>query len=239
MIRINAFQNVKGAFVGKEFTPDFPQIKDFILLKQVHGDSIHLIQEPAEVSQVHLREGDALLTTLKNIPIAVKTADCVPIIIFHPEVVGVVHAGWRGTRLKILEKVLIKIRDELKKDLSEIHLAIGPAICGECYEVGEEVAREFWNEGSIGLPRSVGANNYLPLLKPDILSLSKDEVGKYFLNLKLANQFIAESCGVLTESITVYPDCTLCNSNTYHSYRYETQKGLDKEGRNYSWVMRI
>ncbi len=215
MIHFRPFKNIIGGFCEKDSKVHSPQIQNFVLLKQVHGDQIHVLDSGAQKDSVHLQEGDALLCFEKNIPIAVKTADCVPILLAHPDgLIGAVHAGWRGTRLKILKKVLIKIRDEFKKDLSKIHLAIGPAICGKCYEVGEEVAREF-----------------------DSKYFIQNSNGKFLLNLKKLNFDMAIQAGIPQTQIQVMEDCTLCKPEIYHSYRYESQHGLSKEGRNYSWVM--
>ena len=204
------FQTVSGRFEGK----DFDSISSLTLLKQVHGDRVHLIYSSSERESIHLQEGDAIVCTVKDFPIAVKTADCVPILIAHPDgVIAAVHAGWRGTRLKILEKTLLKIRNDLKKDLSLVHVAMGPSICGTCYEVGEEVAKEF-------------EKSYLV----------EKENDKFLLNLKQVNADMAELLGVPKKQITIFEDCTLCMNDEYYSYRHECQKGLNKAGRNYSWI---
>lgn len=207
------FPGLVGAFEGKHPSEEFKKLENLSLLKQVHGDRIHVFKNSAG-SRETLEEGDALLSSDPNISIAVKTADCVPILLAHPQgLVGAVHAGWRGTRLKILEKTLFKIRDELRLDLQALHLAIGPAICAACYEVGEEVAKEF-------------AVKYV---KPH-------KKGKYLLDLKAANADLALEAGILASHIEVLPDCTLCQNQDYYSYRHESQHGLAKEGRNFSWM---
>lgn len=206
------FPGVTGAFEGKKTSEDFNLLRDLVLMKQVHGDLIHVIK--ADSTSQAPQEADAILSFNVNFPIAVRTADCVPILLAHPDgMIAAVHAGWRGTRLKILEKTLMKIRDEFKKDLTQIFISIGPAICASCYEVGEEVAAEF-------------SADYL---------ISKGS-GKYLLDLKKANFDLAVKMGLKSEQIQVLPDCTLCQNDEYYSYRHETQQGLSKEGRNYSWV---
>ncbi len=206
------FSGVTGAFEGKNPSEDYNLLENLLLMKQVHGDVIQVVDK--NYSPQALQEADAILSLKKDCAIAVKTADCVPILIAHPGgLVGAVHAGWRGTRLKILEKTLRKIRDEFKKDLSQIFIAIGPAICGDCYEVGEEVAKQF----SSTYVKSTGN-------------------GKYLLDLMKANFDLAKGMGLKNEQIQVLPDCTLCQKDEYYSYRHETQQGLSKEGRNYSWI---
>lgn len=212
MKEFKPFEGIQGGFEGKRSAAS-----SFVLLKQIHGDTIHCLDSKNSRDQVHLQEGDALLCFEKNISIAVKTADCVPILLAHPDgIIAAVHTGWRGSRLKILEKVLLKIRDEFGKDLRQIHLAIGPAICGSCYEVGEEVAREF-------------SAQYV----------FKKENGKFLLDLKRVNFDLAYALGIPKNQMEVLKDCTLCDTQTYYSFRHESQQALNKEGRNYSWVMRV
>lgn len=212
MKEFKPFQGVIGAFEGRQARIS---LDDFVILKQVHGNTVHCLRSTKDQARIHFQEGDALLCFEKNIPIAVKTADCVPILLAHPDgVVGAVHAGWRGTQLKILEKVLLKIRDEFCYDLREIHLAIGPAICGRCYEVGAEFAQEFTAE-------------YL---------FEKGD-GKFLLDLKRANFDLAKNLGVPESQMEILEDCTLCQVEHYHSFRHESKQGLNKEGRNYSWIM--
>lgn len=213
MREFKPFQGFVGGFEGRH-PSGLPDASRLLLLKQVHGDQIHLLKSEEERQNLHLQEGDAILSLAPGVPIAVKTADCVPILLAHPAgIVGAVHAGWRGTRARILEKVLRKIRGDLGAELSQIRVAIGPAICAACYEVGEEVAREF----------------------EPVYRLEKRD-GKFLLDLKRANFDQARGLGIPEERIEVLEDCTLCQPETYHSYRHESQRGMEKEGRNYSWI---
>jgi len=213
MREFKPFQGFVGGFEGR-LPSGLLEASRLLLLKQVHGDRIHLLKSEEARQGLHLQEGDALLSLVPGVGIAVKTADCVPILVAHPTgIVGAVHAGWRGTRARILEKVLRKIRGDLGAELAEIRIAIGPAICAACYEVGEEVAREFE-------PR---------------YRVDKGK-GKFLLDLKRANSEQARDLGIPEERIEILGDCTLCQPETYHSYRYESQKGAGKEGRNYSWI---
>jgi YfiH family protein len=121
---------------------------------QVHGDIVH------EVTAAGLQgDGDAMFTTT-SIPIAVATADCVPVILEGPGVVAVIHAGWRGAAVGVVGATLSAIRSAgLRVDRA----AIGPAIGPDCYEIGEEVAAHFpdfvtttsWGSRSVDLPAVV------------------------------------------------------------------------------------
>jgi hypothetical protein len=82
-------------------------------------------------------EGDALITTRPCTSIAVKTADCVPVLLALPGAVAAVHAGWRGTAANIAAEALARLLEGRPPELA--YAAIGPAIGPCCYEVGPEV----------------------------------------------------------------------------------------------------
>jgi len=220
MIEFCPFENTAGGFVGREASrlKDFnlaPQ--DFFQLTQVHGDRIVRITETVEAASLRKTEGDALVTDRPRVPIAVRAADCVPILIAHPDrIVAAVHAGWKGTQAEVLKKTLDFLRKEMGVDLSKARLAIGPAICGRCYEVGEEVASAFSR-----FPEQVTALS----------------VEKFLLDLKAINLHLALEAGVDASKIEVRPECTLCDEKKFYSYRGEMKRGEKGEGRNVAWVM--
>lgn len=221
MIPFNPSPSIVGGFIGrslKALEAYGLKAQDFVLLKQVHGDVIYEIRSHADILVVQGREGDALISTLKGTPVAVKSADCVPILIAHPRgVIAAVHAGWRGTSLQVLSKVLAKLKREYRLDESTTRVAIGPAISGKRYEVGPEVAKKFSPFKEKGLIR-------------------KRENGKYLLDLAGINLFLAQKAGVPRRNIQVHPVCTLENFSDYYSYRGALARGLKGAGRNYSWV---
>lgn len=97
---------------------------------------------------------DALLTTNPDISVGVRTADCVPIVLNAPDigVIGAVHAGWKGTLARIVEKT-VRTMIDYGANPALIHAAMGPCICGDCYEVSEELAATFGCNGRhIDLP---------------------------------------------------------------------------------------
>lgn len=98
-------------------------------MHQVHGGSVLQVSRPGPAG-----EADALLTDEPGLPLAVRTADCVPIVIHADTAVAVVHAGWRGLAAGVVTNAMAA--------LSEHHprrAAIGPSIGPCCYEVGPEV----------------------------------------------------------------------------------------------------
>jgi hypothetical protein len=108
-------------------------------LKQVHSDVVVRARGAGL-----LGEADAVVTTTPELWLSVRTADCLPILLADPiaHVVAAVHAGWRGTVARIVEKTVRRMQ-ELGAELGEIRASIGPGIGLCCFEVGEEVSPHF------------------------------------------------------------------------------------------------
>ena len=112
-----------------------------LVLPIVHSDKV-LVLESENQNLEKTKEADAIITHLTNIPFLITAADCVPILLYAPEkkILGLVHAGWRGTAAKIAEKAVIAIQENYLVRPSQIIAAIGPAIGQKHYEVSQEVA---------------------------------------------------------------------------------------------------
>jgi hypothetical protein len=108
------------------------------LPKQVHGTEIALVDGAGEVT------ADGLLTRTPGLMIGIRTADCLPILITHPQrgIAGAVHAGWRGLAGGILGTLARAIEAEEALP-AECAVFIGPGIGACCYPVGPEVGRLF------------------------------------------------------------------------------------------------
>lgn len=107
---------------------------------QVHGAAVrfHRRCEPG----LHLAEPcDGHAAGEADVLLAVTTADCVPISVVDParRAVALLHAGWRGTAAGILERGVAVLGERMACDPRNLHVHLGPAICGRCYEVGPEV----------------------------------------------------------------------------------------------------
>lgn len=113
----------------------------FATVHQIHSD----IVLNAGRCGGQLGQGDALVSNFAGLTVAVKTADCVPILLCDPKTraVGAVHAGWRGTAENIVAKAVEKMASIYGANPSDIIAAIGPSIGPCCYEVSPEVARRF------------------------------------------------------------------------------------------------
>ncbi len=180
-----------------------------ITMDQKHGDSIWIIDKPLVPSRSFLNyRSDALLTDQPNIAIGVLTADCVPILLVDPNraVIGIIHAGWRGTLLGIARKALDEMIHHFGTHPEELFVAIGPSIGECCYDVDEAVLAPFrssgWNWQSFSRPMGNG---------------------KWLLNLALANINQMQERGMRDEKCCWIHICTACNKDILFSYRSEGQ----------------
>lgn len=108
-------------------------------VSQVHGRGVRVVREDDEVLAVRREEADALVARAPGHAVAVRTADCVPILLADPQrgAVAAVHAGWRG----VVDRVLDAALEALDPDRTKVLCAIGPHIRAASFEVGEDVAR--------------------------------------------------------------------------------------------------
>ena len=133
-------------------------------------------------------------------------ADCVPLYFVDPvkKVIGLSHSGWRGTVGKIGKVTVETMCREFKSRPEDILAAVGPSICQDCYEVSEDVIRQF--------------RKNFPEDCWDALFYQKENQ-KYQLNLWKANELIFREAGILPEHIAVTNLCTHCNSEILYSHR--------------------
>ncbi|MEM9729980.1 MAG: peptidoglycan editing factor PgeF [Myxococcota bacterium] len=107
---------------------------------QVHGTHVYAVSASDDVDRVQALEGDALVTRDSGFGVAVRTADCVPVLLAHPSSgnVASVHAGWRGAVANVVTNAI----EALGRSPDELVVAIGPHIRRDAFEVGEEVAQQ-------------------------------------------------------------------------------------------------
>ena len=152
------------------------------------------------------RDIDGLITDVPGLTLVTFYADCVPLYLLDPvnRAIGLSHSGWRGTVAKIGKETVRKMREVYGCDPGDILAAVGPSICQDCYEVSEEVIRQFQEHFS----------------EKDWASLFyKKENGKYQMDLWRANEMIFLESGIKTEHIAVTNICTHCNSEVLYSHR--------------------
>jgi len=160
-------------------------------LKQVHSAECVAAQGRTGL----LGSGDALLENAAGAVVAVKTADCIPILLVDQRrrAVAAVHAGWRGTVARIAASAVAAMRDCFGSAPEDIHAAIGPGIGPCCYEVGPEVAAQF------------------------------GERGRAHIDLADANRRQLIEAGVTARRIYTSNLCTMCRPEEFHSFRRDKE----------------
>jgi YfiH family protein len=202
-----------------------------VSLRQIHSDLIHRVDR-MRVDRMPAQPltGDGMVTDTPGLLLAVKTADCLPIILADRKrrAVGVFHAGWRGTVKRIVEKGVGEMRKHFGSDPRDLVAAIGPGVQGCCYEVGEEVRTKF--EAQFAHASSL----FREVKEPDpvrekypMLFLTARAPGhselpvKLFLDLVEANRRQLLDAGVMAKNIDTAAPCTACHTEMLFSFRAE------------------
>lgn len=203
--------------------------RPLITLRQIHSDLIHCVDALPEQPLT----GDGLITATPGLLLAIQTADCLPVIVVDAKrhVVGVFHAGWRGTVKRIVEKGVGEMQRRFGSRRRDLQAAIGPGIQGCCYEVGEEVRIKFESQFAYGASLFHEVKDSDPVReKYPLLFLTARAPGhsdlpkKIFLDLVEANRRQLLAAGVLKKSIEASPLCTSCRPDLLFSYRAERGK---------------
>ena len=124
-----------------------------VFMHQSHGNEVAVIE-----NETIFPEADAIVTTNKNIALAVRVADCLPLLLASQNVVAAVHVGRRGLMNQVALKAV-----SLMKQLGAVQIngVVGPHICGECYEVDSQTYADVRST----YPATGEKNNYLNLYK--------------------------------------------------------------------------
>lgn len=201
-------------------------------LRQIHSAIVHCV----DATRVTPPAGDGLITNMPAVLLAIKTADCVPLLVVDVEqrAVGAFHAGWRGTVARIAEKGVGEMRRHFGSEPHDLRAAIGPSIRRCCYRVGPEVLAEFESQFAYAdeLFEEVFDANALHVRYP-LLFLNQrapghgDSAAEIHLDLAEANRRQLLDAGLHEEHITVVPGCTACETARFFSHRAE----LGKTGR--------
>ena len=166
---------------------------------------------------------DGLVTNDRNLCLVCFFADCVPLYFVDRKhgAIGLAHSGWRGTVAGMGECMVRRMTQEFGTKPEDLVAAIGPSICQDCYEVSEEVAEQF-EQLRISIPESdrlltelveQGVYPHRQILRPG------KGVGKYQLDLWLANLLVLRGAGIPLSGLQVTDVCTCCNSGYLFSHR--------------------
>ena len=115
---------------------------NLVLMHQTHSNKVVEIKKNNSKSKI---KADAIITKMRNIALCVLTADCVPIILYdvNNQIIGCIHAGWRGAYSNIIENTIKKIKKMNSNNL--IHASVGPCIAQKNYKVDYIFFKKFIN----------------------------------------------------------------------------------------------
>jgi polyphenol oxidase len=181
-----------------------------VTCRQAHEDRAEVIDAIPEVPP----RADAIITSNPGIYLAIKTADCLPILLLDPvrRIAGAIHAGWRGTVLRITRKVVRMMSSRYGTNPTDLVVGLGPTIGPCCYEVDEAVLVPF--------------RQAYPRAEQFIIRSKSGDGSKKSLRLDLvgANRFELTQEGVPLANIHSTERCTACNSALFFSYRRDGAK---------------
>jgi YfiH family protein len=122
-----------------------------VFADQVHGTKLAWVTTPPTGLVDDAGQADALATAKSGVVVAIRTADCVPVLLANPEagLAAAIHAGWRGVLGGIVGLTVAALAGEFAAP-SGFRAVIGPAICGRCYEVSPELVDRFERAGLPG-----------------------------------------------------------------------------------------
>jgi YfiH family protein len=203
-------------------------------VKQVHGNTVLTPQEIVSNSTKNtFVNADGIITDEARQSVWVASADCNPILIADRTTgqVAAIHAGWRGTAQKIVGKA-IALFQKNGSDLSNLSIAIGPAISGEVYQVSETVAIEVGNSILKNMPENASEKEKLKALFAIKNSpLLKDEQPERVkLDVRRVNQIQLQQLGINPKQIEISPYCTYQQPDYFFSYRRSKQKKIQWSG---------
>ena len=187
---------------------------NLILMSQIHSNIVHKV---TKIPNKKLK-GDSLVTNRKGIALGILTADCAPILIYDPvhNLIGAVHAGWRGAYKKIVSNTLKKFKFK-GSNFKDLIVVIGPCISKKNYEV----KRDFFNKFITNEQSNKKFFNYKN--NKMYFSLS-DYIKQNFLNLGVKN-------------VEIIKKDTYKTSNNFFSARKSLKNKLNDYGRNISVIM--
>lgn len=181
-------------------------LQKFVALDQVHGASGLKVHEKMMDAHWFEMQGDFLITNQKNIGLVILTADCIPLVLYDPVVhaIGLVHAGWKGSYVGILEKTIEALQQNYGTDVKNLQCIFGPSARACCYEVSESFVQDFEKK------------------YPSIVQFTQKN-SKYYFDNSLFLQQLLKKFGIPEQNI--YTDnalCTICNPQ-FCSFRKEKE----------------
>ena len=184
-----------------------------VMPHQVHDCVVRRIDGP----QQGVIEGvDAVMTDVPQLCIGVSTADCIPVLLYDSthRAVSAVHAGWRGTVLRIVQKAVETMRDTYGTAPADLQAVIGPGISLDSFEVGDKVYNQFLSAGF------------------DMQPISRRDA-KWHIDLPMCNRLQLMEAGIPSNNIQMTNICTYQQYDRYFSAR---RLGI-QSGRIYTGIL--
>ena len=189
--------------------------RNLICAKQVHGKNVEYVKEENRGNgalnyESSIADTDGFITDKKGVPVAILTADCLPVFIYDPKLpaVALLHAGWRSTEKNIAAEGVSALEERFGSLPQRLFVGFGPSIGSCCFEVGKNFKSNF----PFGVVTMGGRN---------------------FMDIALINRQQLTNCGVKEENIFDPGFCTFSNNQDYFSFRKEA----DTCGRLISVIM--
>lgn len=182
---------------------------------QVHGTKIAVVKDPM-TGREELEGYDALITDVPGCAIGIRTADCIPVLLYdqRKRVVAAVHSGWKGTLNRISQKVIFRMNSEWGTDPKDLKAVIGPGICRKCFQVGEEVVGYFKGNGI----------DIAPIYSWDGPK-GENMKGGHHLDLIEENRILLLEAGVSDENIQICGICSYEDERFYSARREGNECG--------------
>lgn len=177
-------------------------------LSQVHGRHVHELRVEDQPERVRAQQGDALVAPA-GVPVGIRSADCVPVILVEPQSrqVAVAHAGWRGVLAGVAPAALERLRTRTGAPPAQLRAAIFPHIRRCCFEVDDALAEQLAAAG-------LGAQQ----------SVFQVDAGKPYVALDVIVRAQLRAAGMSPENIEDVPGCTCCDPERFFSYRRDGAK---------------
>ena len=169
---------------------------------QVHGADVRIVKSGDDFTE-NGKEADGLITNLRNTPLLIFTADCVPVVFYDKKqgVVALVHAGWRGTYGNIAGGMVNIMVANYGCKVEDIKTIIGPSVSVDNYEVSYDLIEKF--------------------AALEVQGYYKEVDGKYYLDLWKLNKELLKKCGILEDNIIIIDFCTVRDNDKFFSYRLD------------------
>jgi len=188
-------------YLSSQLNFDLPEP---IHIQQVHGNRVIVADQSFPQREMKLEDADGLITRDLYLPLAIRTADCLPVFLYDEKNsgIGLLHVGWKSLQKNIIIKAIDLMNKEWHAEPKDIKVIFGPSIRACCFEVDEQFGDYF--SGQI---------------------ISRDNQ-YYFDSPQFSHDQLCR-LGVMKENIFDCNICTCCNKN-YFSFREEKEQAGKK-----------